>query len=221
MGGFKNKSNNADVRQNIFSKIVLYISKCCKTMREDCRETGEPLYNHENRISARLVERYLDMNYLKLRFILEKPTHYNAATDTHAGRTDITVVSSDWFKNRDAYYTIESKRLDGKPNLNREYVSEGISRFITPFPPKYPSYYGKNIMLGYVVQTIDISENARRIDKFQRELLVEVRIGGMRLVCDDGEGFSHYQCMYEANNNLNVELAHLFYDFSDVMRSEQ
>ena len=217
MGGFKKDSNNAVFEQGLFSLIVSHISKCCETMRNDCKGTGEFLYNHENKISNRLVERYLDMNFLGLRFILEKPEHYDDTTDTHEGRTDITVVSSDWLKNRDAYYIVECKRLDGKKSLNRKYVVDGISRFVISPSPKYSSHYGKNIMLGYIVQAINISENASEIDDFQRELLIGVTISEMKSVCDDGKGFSCYQCLYQADGDLNVELAHLFYDFSDVI----
>jgi len=186
-------------------------------MRNDCWETGEYLCNHESKITNRLVERYLDMNFFGLRFILEKPEHYDAATDTHEGRADITVVSSDWFKNRDAYHIIESKRLDGKNDLNKKYISNGISRFVTSPSPKYSAYYGKNIMLGYIVQSINISQNTEKIDELQRKLLTGVTIGEMELICDD-EGFSHYQCLYQNGSNLYVELTHLFYDFSEVMR---
>jgi hypothetical protein len=122
-------------------------------------------------------------------------------------------------KNREVYYIIESKRLDGGKSLNRKYVSDGISRFVLP-PPKYPSCHKKNIMLGYIVKTINVSDNVDKIDKLQRDLLIGVTIGEMNLVYDDGKGFSHYRCMYQANSVLEVELAHLFYDFSDVIRKK-
>jgi hypothetical protein len=217
MGGFKKRSNNTAFEQNLFSLIISHISQCCEKMREDCKTTGNSLYNHEDKISNRLVERYLDVNSLGLRFVLQKPEHYDAETDTHKGRTDITVVSSDWLKNHDAYYIIECKRIDGKLRLNREYVSEGISRFVMSPLPKYHSYYGRNIILGYVVQAINIGDNTRRIDSIQREILIDVAIGEMSLVYDNGNGFYRYRCLYQTSGNLNLELAHLFYDFSDAI----
>ena len=217
MGGFKKELNNVVFEQNLFSLIIWHISQCCKKMREDCKTTGENLYHHEDKISNRLVERHLDMNYLGLRFERETLEHYDPESDTYKGRTDITIKSSDWLKNREAYYIVEAKRLDGGTSLNKAYISEGISRFVILPSSKYPSYYGKSIMLGYVVQAIDISENVVEIDKLQRKMIVNVAIGEMNLVCDDGEGFSHYQCLYQANGNINVVLAHLFYNFSDVM----
>ena len=217
MGGFKKSANNEIGKQNFFNLIILRIAQCCAKMREDCKTTGEKLYNHEDKISNRLVERYLDMNDLGLRFVLQKPEHYDAETDTYKGRTDITVVSADWLKNRDAYYIIECKRIDGGNELNKKYVSEGVSRFVVSPEPKYSSYYGKSIMLGYIVQAITVGANIDKIDKLQRKLLIGVTIGNMCLVYEDGKGFYRYQCLYQSKNNLNVELSHLFYDFSDVV----
>ena len=219
MSGFKNESNNIVFEQNLFSLIILHISRCCEKMRDDCKATGENLCNHEDKISNRLVERYLNADIKGLRFILQKPEHFDTCTDTYKGRTDITVVSSDWlYTNSEAYYIIESKRLDGKSSMNKKYISEGISRFVMPLLPKYSSYYGKNIMLGYIVQAINVSENTQEIDKLQRKLLTDVTIGEMKCVNNDNKGFMQYKCLYQAGNQLEIELAHLFYDFSDVMQ---
>jgi hypothetical protein len=217
MGGFKNKSNNVDFEQNLFSLIISHIHQCCKKMSEDCRETGNHLYNHEDKISNRLVEKYLNVYSQGLVFTLQNPVHYDTETDTHKGIADITVRSADRFMNSDSYYTIEAKRLDGRSTLNKKYVSHGISRYVIPSPPKYPSYYGKNIMLGYIVKTINVIQNVRTIDKLQHELLFNISIGKMRFVCDDGKDFSRYQCLYKTDNKFSVELTHLFYDFSEVI----
>jgi hypothetical protein len=207
-----------EAKQNLFNLIVLHIFQCCEKMRNDCRIACEKLDNREDIISNRLVERYLDLNFLELRFIRETPEHYESETDTYKGRTDIKVVSSDWMKNPNAYFIIECKRIDGGNHLNKEYISEGIARFLIPSPnPKYSSYYGRSIMLGYIVKAKNVGENMKKIDNLQRTLLAEVTIGDMSLVCDNGEGFSRYQCSYQANATISVELTHLFYDFSDVV----
>ena len=41
MGGFKNKINNLDLKQNLFSLIISHISECCHNMRDDCLKTGK------------------------------------------------------------------------------------------------------------------------------------------------------------------------------------
>jgi hypothetical protein len=218
MGGFKKESNNTVFEHGLFNLIVLHISKCCETMHNDCKKTSNPLPNHEDKISNRLVARYLNVGIKGIKFTRENPEGFDAKTDTFKGRTDIRVVSSNWLSGNDnAYYTVEAKRIDGGTKLNNEYVCEGISRFLVPFPPKYPSYYGKNIMLGYVVQAINISENAGIIDSLQRKLIIGVAISQMKAVCDNKKVFNLYQCLYQTDDDLNVELAHLFYDFSDVI----
>jgi hypothetical protein len=218
MSGFKNKSNNIAFEQGLFGLIILHISKCCREMKKDCHSSGDYLYNHEDKISNRLVERYLDTNSLGIRFILQKLEHYDAETNTYRGRTDIQVVSSEWlFSNRKAYYIIECKRIDGGNSLNRAYVSEGVARFLISPNPKYSSYYGRNIMFGYVVQTVNVAENTAKIDCIQREILTGVTIGEMELICDDRESFSHHKCTYQGFDAPKIELAHLFYDFSDVV----
>lgn len=141
MGGFRKESNNTDFGQNLFRLIITHISQCCEKMKNDCRGTGNYLYNHEDKISNQLVERYLNASFLGLRFILQKPEHYDSESGTYKGRPDITVVSFDWFMNPDAYYLIECKRINGEKDLNRKYVSDGISRFIISPSPKYSSYY--------------------------------------------------------------------------------
>jgi len=203
-------------KQDFFRLIILHISKCCEAMRDDCRrKTKNPLPNHEDKISNRLVARYLNVGVKGIRFDRESLEGFDDDTDTFIGKTDIRVGLSDYLNGNDkAYYTIEAKRLDGTQNLNNKYVSDGISRFVAPPSPKYSSYYGKSIMLGYVVRDIDVSRNTEEIDKLQHKLLVGTMVGSMSLICDDGKGFSHYQCSYQ---NLNIELTHLFYNFSDVI----
>lgn len=217
MGGFRRNANNIEFERNLFNLIISHISQCCEKMRYDCMSVGEKLHNHEDKISNRLVERYLDVNGLGLRFILQKPEHYNMETDTFLGRTDITVCSLDWFKNRDAYYIIECKRIDGSKDLNSKYITEGIARFVVSPAPKYSSYYGRSIMLGYIVQGILVCENTRKIDELQREILSDITINNMMLISDNDDGFSRYQCRYHPKGIKAVELTHLFYDLSDVI----
>jgi hypothetical protein len=220
MGGFKNESNNIDYENNLFKLIVIHVSKCCEKMRKDCKKTGNNLYNQEDKISNRLVKEYLNADFSGLIFSLQNPENYDYETDIFRGRTDITVMSFDRFINPNAYYIIESKRLDGGPGLNKKYVTNGIRRFIDSPTPKYSSHYGKNIMLGYIVKPINVSENTKKIDRLQRKHLVNATIGEMRFLCDDGKSFSHYQCLYQSDCGLNVVLAHLFYDFSDVIKDK-
>lgn len=219
MGGFKRNSNNIEFEKNLFELIILHISQSCEKMYGDCNATSNMLYNHEDKISNRLVERYLKENKLGLKFIREMSENFNDKTDTYIGRTDIIVGSSDWLHNHRAYYVIECKRIDGSNGLNEKYVSEGVFRFVGFPEPKYSSHYGKNIMLGYIVKAIDIRENTKKIDTLQRKSLVDLTIGSMSFVSGGRQGLFRYQCLYQSEETLqSVALTHLFHDFSSVVR---
>lgn len=71
-------------------------------------------------------------------------------------------------------------------------------------------------MLGYVVKSINVSENTAKIDNIQRNCLADIEVSAMEAVCESADGFSRYQCIYKSTN-ANIELTHLFYDFSDVV----
>lgn len=219
MGGFKNESNNIAFEDGLFKLIILHLHRCSREMKETCIETGYELYNHEDRITNRLIANHLNFNNLRLRFILQSPETFIPNGDKYRGRCDIKVVSDDWLSNQNDYYLIECKRIDGADYLNRQFVSEGISRFVVN-PPKYPSYHKRNIMFGYVVKAIDIPDNTVKIDQLQGELLVGVLSGRFSLVSNESAEFYHYSCEYKfitINTIESIELAHLFYDFSGVI----
>lgn len=217
MGGFRNESNNIAFENGLFNLIIAHLCQCCHEMMKTCKVTGKELYNHEDKITNRLVENHLNFNGLRLRFILQSPETFIADVDNFKGRCDIRVVSDDWFRNQNDYYLVECKRIDGGDYLNRQFVSEGISRFVVS-RPKYPSYHKRNIMFGYVVQAIDVPENTVKIDQLQSELLVGVLSGKFSLVSNESTEFYHYSCQYQSDTIDRIELAHLFYDFSGVIQ---
>ena len=92
---------------------------------------------------------------------------------------DIRILLKSDFEKEDAYYVIECKRIDGTSDLNKKYVKEGVARFVTQ---KYSSYYGRNIMLGFVVKKIDMSANAKLIEGIQNADLNQHAHGNLRLV---------------------------------------
>lgn len=218
MGGFRNEANNIAFENGLFHLIIVHLFQCSHDMAEKCKATGNQLHNHEDRITDRLVANHLNLNNLGLRFIPQSSETFIPEEDVYKGRCDIKVVSDDWFRNLDDYYLIECKRIDGGSPLNRQYVSEGVSRFIEN-PAKYASYHKRNIMFGYVVQAIDIAENAAKIDQLQGELLVGVLPGKFLLVDNTSAEFYHYSCQYQYEINDSIELAHLFYDFSAVTQN--
>ncbi|MEY8265578.1 hypothetical protein AALA79_04280 [Lachnospiraceae bacterium 64-25] len=126
---------------------------------------------------------------------------------------DIRILLKSDFEKEDAYYVIECKRIDGTSDLNKKYVKEGVARFVTQ---KYSSYYGRNIMLGFVVKKIDMSANAKLIEGIQNADLNQHAHGNLRLVKSEGVTES-YKCMYQIQSG-ELELRHIFSDYSSVMQ---
>ena len=217
MGGFRNESINIAFEDGLFGLIIMHLSQCSHAMREICKASGNELYNHEDKITNRLIANHLNINNFRLRFILQSPETFLPEGDNYKGRCDIRVVSDDWFRNQDDYYLIECKRIDGGDYLNCQFISEGVSRFVAN-PIKYPSYHKRNIMFGYVVKAIDIPNNTVKINQLQGELLIEVLSEKFLLVSNENTEFYHYSCIYQSDTIGRIELAHLFYDFSDVVQ---
>ena len=215
MNGFSDNIFNIDFKTSFLENTLEHLVKCSNKMKYDCLKTGEYLHDNEDKISARLVEKYLNENELYLRFIPQKSENYDPKNDTYLGRTDITVVSKDWFKDSKCYYIIECKRLDGKAYLNREYINEGIARFVAT-PTKYPSYKNQNIMFGYIVKNIDIPKNTAKLEKLQNKLLNGINAGSYILISYVDSEHYIYSCKYHSEAYM-IELKHLFYNFSDVI----
>ena len=165
MGGFLNSSLNNDFRQGLAKIIIHALVKSCEFMESDCLAKGIKINNNENEIRNYLVENYLDndkmhsligLEGIHLRFYPEMAENYVIQTNSYLGRTDIRVVSGDTLRNRNDYFIIECKRIDGTRELYKKYIEEGICRF-TGNTPKYLSYNGTNFMLGFVVSRIDFA----------------------------------------------------------------
>ena len=135
-----------------------------------------------------------------------------AGSGQHIGRVDIRILLKSDFEKDDAYYIIECKRIDGSSDLNKKYVKEGVARFVTE---KYSSYYGRNIMLGFVVKKMDISANAQLIESIQNSDLDQNMHGNFELVNSDNLTES-YKCMYRIQSG-ELELRHIFSDYSSIM----
>ena len=217
MGGFRDESNNIAFEIGIFNLIIEHIYNCCKKMRQDCIDSGNLLINHEDRITDRLVASYLDDNNLGFSFIPQSPESFNQEEDRFLGRCDIKVISRNYFIDRKDYFLIECKRIDGHSDLNRQYVSKGIARFVME-PVKYPSYHKLNIMLGYIVEPIDIPKNLKKIETLQKNLLTNVQTEEFVFVFKDDTDFYHYGCTYRSSMIGTLRLAHLFYDCSMIVK---
>jgi hypothetical protein len=218
MGGFKNETINGVFDAGTINIIIAHLTRCSKQMKADCVADGNFLENNEDAITNKLVGSYLNAEPDNFRYMSQSPEHYDCATSHYIGRTDITVISGDLFRDAKAYYIVECKRIDGTDTLNKKYIADGVARFISPVQsPKYSSYYMQNIMFGYVVKSIAIPYNADKIDKLQQSLLKEVTATKFVLKLNGDSQYYVYTCDYSSEDKKQIELSHLFFDFADVI----
>lgn len=199
-----------------FEKITSYILDICELVVKDYEKKQLKLPNDENRIRSIMLEEYLkkekdSYGMSDYRFELEVPENY-VGNGQHMGRVDIRILLKSDFEKEDAYYIIECKRIDGTTNLNKKYVKEGVARFVTE---KYSSYYGRNIMLGFVVKKINISANTRLIEGIQNADLEQHMHSNFELI-ESGGVTESYRCIYQIQSG-ELELRHIFSDYSSVM----
>lgn len=199
-----------------FEKIINYILKICELIVEDYNKKQLKLPNDENKIRSIMLEEYIKkykepQDMLNYKFDLEVPENYDG-NGQHIGRVDMRVLLKNDFEKDDAYYIIECKRIDGTYNLNQKYVKEGINRFVTQ---KYSSYYGRNIMLGFVVKKINISDNAKLIENIQNKEIAESIYGKFEFVGSNSV-VERYKCIYQIESK-KLELCHIFSDYSSIM----
>ena len=221
MGGFKNESNNIIFESGFVNTVIAHLTKCSKKMMADCIDSGISLRNKEDAITNKLVANYLNAEPDNLRYEPQSLENYDDESGNYTGRTDIRVISADYFCDAQAYHIIECKRIDGSYDLNWKYVSFGVARFFNPVPkPKYSSYYNRNIMFGYVVKDIYIPDNANKIDRLQHSLLMKVSTEGFVLKQHDDPQYYVYFCEYDSEYLGRIELRHLFFNFSDIINNE-
>lgn len=224
MRGFQNSNLNQEFRKTYYNRIVCALIEGCKLMVEECNTNNLTIQNHEEIIRSYLLENFLENDSLRdkmglkgysIRFIPEVLENYDKSTNTYVGRTDIKVVSNDWFKNRNSYYIVECKRIDGTNSLNRKFVTDGIRRF-TDKPPKYLSYYNCNIMLGFLVKSIDCNININKISDIHNKELGGIVVQNITITNYTKE---YYLCESKYDNHLMLN--HIFYDLSSIISNKK
>jgi len=218
MKAFGNELLNTLYAQGLAEDIIAILVRCCKKMKADALD-NTLLPNHEVKITNRLFHSYLENEhvYKLFHFQLQTPENYNPETDLYAGIGDISVTPWNMLSIPRAYFLIECKRIDGSHSLNEKYVKEGIQRFVGS-SPKYISYYGRSIMLGYVVSSIDIPENTITIGNLQAKLLVGASADALLLIWHNSEWYV-YSSKSTSEGTASLVLDHLFYDFSGAVEA--
>jgi hypothetical protein len=227
MGGFSDPTINEEFKQSLFDIIVEKLICCCELMKESHFAFSQKIYNDELKIMNCLVAEFLDnddirnkigLDALSIGFIPESLEKYDELTNTYIGRVDIKIVPDDWLKYTKNYFIAECKRIDGSSNLNKKYITDGVARFVRP-PIKYSSYHNKNIMLGFVVKNIDIKMNTTEIDTLQTTILSDLVHSNLLLLQQKNNEYHLYSGAYNVDNDL-LELQHIFYTFSDIVKEK-
>jgi hypothetical protein len=180
-----------------------------------------PIDNNEDIITARLVEDFLEedaiqsaLSLKQYRFIPE-PAAYNAQYH-QIGYLDIRVIVTHRigaFDTTKADYIIECKRLDGKTHLNKEYVKEGICRFVEE------KYTWKNVhkisaMLGYVITQTDIPNCVDAINQIgQKNNIANFTQPLTYFQIRSGFDFS-FRSEHQTNSGKTAEIYHVLFDLS-------
>lgn len=216
MSAFGNNQLNLLYAQGIAEDIIAILVKCCKKMKADAF-SGNLLPNNENKITNRLFNDYLENEhvYKLFHFQLQAPENYNSKTNLYAGIADIRVTLWDMLSLPTIYMLIECKRVDGKAPLNKEYIKEGVQRFIGDLP-KYKSHYGRNIILGYVVSSINIPENVVKMEMLQAKLIEGVSISDFELRGYNSDWYI-YSSESTSGEGISIILDHLFFNLSDAI----
>ncbi|GHT68727.1 hypothetical protein AGMMS50239_34400 [Bacteroidia bacterium] len=157
--------------EDILAGIVVVYSCIIAT------KTKVPL-NDENAIR----DIFLSKEYLKsIDFRKSNPPldnyHFDKEISENQGRADIRVLQIKPYKDDDAYYVIECKRLDnenqnGKTGLNGKYISNGIARFTNE--RKYQFFNNTAGMIGFIVSEMDICNNVYCINQLLQNIFTGI-----------------------------------------------
>lgn len=217
MGGFKNTGVNYAFAIGAVNTIINQLIKCSEQLKDDSANSDIFLPNHEDKITNILTAEYLNAGLNLFRYEPQSSENYNESSNTYIGRTDIKVTSLNYYINSKSYFVIECKRIDGTAGLNIKYITDGVARFVGN-SPKYSSYYGMNIMFGYVVHPLDIEKNALEIECLQNSHLIGVSADTFILMNSKKSQHYLFSCEYASKGANHIELRHLFFDFSSIVR---
>jgi len=195
--------------EDILSKIVI----CYYLMIDD----NVRLSNNENEIRDVLLLNYLKNNNVRNKVgIVNYLFDREVPEDIGTGRTDIKIQTINTFSDTSAYYIIECKRLDetnlnGTTGLNAKYIENGICRFIAN---SYSTHYKINGMIGFIVQSLDISANISCINNlleasYKQQTNTTTELTNSSIISD----FNHCYCSI----HNEIMIYHLMLDFSKNM----
>jgi len=211
MSASKFKKKNIRFFSN-FEFVMSQVHQCYLLMLDDF--TSIP--NNEVEIHKRLYKDYLENdNILSKLGLKEYFFDYEVPQINEnykiKGRTDIKVYhNKDRENERNAFYIIELKRLDGGKHLNKEYIKEGIQRFTLG---KYPSFLSLFGMIGFVVKEIDIDKNVKKINTLLETDYSKPET--VKYLQNDNFTNCSYQSEHKDSRDNNLKAFHQFWDFNE------
>jgi len=209
-----NFSGSIPFYEKQFEEILSKITLCYQLMKTN----KVVLKNDENKIRDILLLNYLKNNDIRRKVnLLQWHFEREVQEDHSVGRTDIKVISINTFKEQEAYYILECKRLDnlnttGTSGLNAKYIENGIDRFIAKY---YSSYYRVNGMIGFIVEELEIDNNVKNINTLLTtsfpSIATKQEITKDSFI-DDFE--YHYNSIHADKDNDELKIYHLMFDLS-------
>ncbi|QIK70580.1 hypothetical protein G7062_09815 [Erysipelothrix sp. HDW6C] len=197
------------------SRVTSYVITSCESLSTEYIRNGLLIPNNENKIRNVLLEDFLDhedhrrKHKMKdYRFEPETQENYDSEIMDYKGRADIRVKLKRDFSKNDAYYIIECKRLDGKKQLNKEFVKEGINRFTNG---KYSSYYHQSTVLGFVVS------QSRNLGSIYNEIIEIQKLEGIESKQIQIKNKDNYLNAIRYLDKQKLKLNYILYDFSTII----
>jgi hypothetical protein len=208
-----------DIFYNVeFEDILSKIITCYRLMLS----ANIALSNDENQIRDVLYLNYLNSDAVRKSVGLQS-YYFDRETqeDKTAGRTDIRILTANSFIETAAYYIIECKRLDtsnpnGKTGLNAKYIENGICRFASK---TYSAHYKANGMIGFIVESIDISANINCINDLLKKHFPAANTVQKLTYSEIISDFKFSYCSIHNSGKDNVLLYHLMFNFSKNIKS--
>lgn len=227
MCGF-GKENKQILEKRMYRQVVELLLVSCAALKKDMLLAGDKLQNDEGAITYRLIEHYLNndefrrknnLHYLLMRFQPEHPIHFNSNKCSYIGRVDIQVIGIDHFHDVGRYGVIECKRLDESSKLKREYVNEGIERFVGGMTGeiKYRRHKGFDLMLGYLVAVIMVNDMIEKINKYIGKRMSEKVVRNLSVQKKEEDKWYFCDSSFLCADNEERNIGHLFYNFGGII----
>lgn len=223
MSAFTNVALNEILKAGFFNQVRELLITCCGRMVA----ANIVVENNENKIRNELYEKYLKPAAEKtndLFIFIEQSENYDEVTKCYVGRTDIIVRNINIFRNQAKYYyIIECKRIDNSMEFNKNYIKQGVARFLN-ISSKHPSagiiyksVFNRNFMLAFVVNfNFNPITNVAIINVLNQKYLGKSVTNNFQIITSCPI-YVEYTSKHKIEENLEIELLHIFYDFSSII----